>query len=250
MKFFIDTADLDEIKEAASWGILSGVTTNPSLYARTGGKLADFEGHMVKICEICEGLPVSAESTAETTEEMIAEGRRLAALAPNIVVKLPICEASLPATHTLAKEGVRVNMTLVFSAPQALLAARAGARYISPFVGRFDDIGDDGLSQLETVVEAVKNFDYGYWEQEGGPEIITASVRTPNHVTQAALMGADIATVPFGACTTRLPTRVSRASPPTGQRLSPLSRRSCQQQMITWVGRGNPSGPSCERRRT
>ena len=199
MKFFIDIADLDEIKEAASWGILSGVTTNPSLYARTGGKLADFEGHMVKICEICEGLPVSAESTAETTEEMIAEGRRLAALAPNIVVKLPICEASLPATHTLAKEGVRVNMTLVFSAPQALLAARAGARYISPFVGRFDDIGDDGLSQLETVVEAVKNFDYGYWEQEGGPEIITASVRTPNHVTQAALMGADIATVPFGA---------------------------------------------------
>ena len=199
MKFFIDTADLDEIKEAASWGILSGVTTNPSLYARTGGKLADFEGHMVKICEICEGLPVSAESTAETTEEMIAEGRRLAALAPNIVVKLPICEASLPATHTLAKEGVRVNMTLVFSAPQALLAARAGARYISPFVGRFDDIGDDGLSQLETVVEAVKNFDYGYWEQKGGPEIITASVRTPNHVTQAALMGADIATVPFGA---------------------------------------------------
>ena len=141
----------------------------------------------------------AAESTAETTEEMIAEGRRLAALAPNIVVKLPICEASLPATHTLAKEGVRVNMTLVFSAPQALLAARAGARYISPFVGRFDDIGDDGLSQLETVVEAVKNFDYGYWEQEGGPEIITASVRTPNHVTQAALMGADIATVPFGA---------------------------------------------------
>jgi transaldolase len=199
MKFFIDTANLDEIREAQSWGILSGVTTNPSLYAKTGGKLADFEDHMVKICEICEGLPVSAESTAETTEDMIAEARHLASLAPNIVVKLPICEASLPATHTLVQEGIRVNMTLVFSVPQALLAARAGARYISPFVGRFDDIGDDGLAHLADVVAAVKNYDYGYWEGEGGPEIITASVRSPNHVTQAALMGADIATVPFAA---------------------------------------------------
>lgn len=200
MKFFIDTADLDEIKEAESWGILSGVTTNPSLYAKTGGNLADFEGHMVKICEIVgKDVPVSAESTAETTEGMIEEGRRLASLAPNIVVKLPICEASLPAAHQLAKEGIRVNMTLIFGVPQAMLAARAGARYISPFVGRFDDIGEDGLDQLESVVEAVHNFDYGYWEQEGGPEIITASVRTPWHVTKAALMGADIATVPFGA---------------------------------------------------
>ena len=199
MKFFIDTADLDEIREAESWGILAGVTTNPTLYAKTGGKLADFENHMAKICEICKDIPVSAESTAETTEEMIAEGRRLAAIAPNIVVKLPICEASLPATHVLATEGIRVNMTLIFSAPQALLAASAGARYISPFVGRFDDIGDDGIEQLDTVVACVKNYDYGYWEQEDGPEIITASVRTPNHVTQAALIGADIATVPFAA---------------------------------------------------
>ena len=199
MKFFIDTADLDEIREAESWGVLSGVTTNPSLYARTGGKLADFEGHMVKICEICAGLPVSAESQAKTTEDMIADGRRLAALAPNIVVKLPICEASLPATHQLASEGIRVNMTLVFSATQALLAARAGARYISPFVGRFDDIGDEGLDHLAEMITAVKNYSYGYWDEEGGPEIITASVRTPHHVTQAALLGADIATVPFGA---------------------------------------------------
>lgn len=199
MKFFIDTADLDEIREAESWGILAGVTTNPTLYAKTGGKLVDFENHMAKICEICKDIPVSAESTAETTEEMIAEGRRLAAIAPNIVVKLPICEASLPATHVLATEGIRVNMTLIFSAPQALLAASAGARYISPFVGRFDDIGDDGIEQLDTVVTCVKNYDYGYWEQEDGPEIITASVRTPNHVTQAALIGADIATVPFAA---------------------------------------------------
>ncbi len=199
MKFFVDTADLDEIREAMGWGLLSGVTTNPSLYARTGGNLAEFEPHMVKICEICEGLPVSAESTAATTEGMVAEGRRLAALAPNIVVKLPICEASLPATHQLAAEGVRVNMTLVFSAPQALMAARAGARYISPFVGRFDDIGDDGLDHLSEIISAVKNYTYGYWDEEGGPEIITASVRNPHHVTQAALMGADIATVPFGA---------------------------------------------------
>ena len=199
MKFFIDTADLDEIREAASWGVLSGVTTNPSLYARTGGRLADFEPHVVRICEACEGLPVSAESTAETTEGMVAEGRRLAALAPNVVVKLPVCEESLPACHALAAEGVRVNMTLVFSAPQALLAARAGARYVSPFVGRFDDVADDGLAQLETVVDAVRNYDYGWWDEEGGPEIIAASVRTPNHVTQAALMGADIATVPLAA---------------------------------------------------
>lgn len=199
MKFFIDTANLDEIREAEAWGILAGVTTNPSLYAKTGGKLADFENHMAKICEICKDIPVSAESTAETTEEMVAEGRRLAAIAPNIVVKLPICEASLPACHTLATEGIRVNMTLIFSAPQALLAASAGARYISPFVGRFEDCGEDGIEQLETVVTCVKNYEYGYWEQEGGPEIITASVRTPHHVTQAALMGADIATVPFAA---------------------------------------------------
>ena len=199
MKFFIDTANLDEIREAEAWGILAGVTTNPSLYAKTGGKLTDFENHMAKICEICKDIPVSAESTAETTEEMVAEGRRLAAIAPNIVVKLPICEASLPACHTLATEGIRVNMTLIFSAPQALLAASAGARYISPFVGRFEDCGEDGIEQLETVVTCVKNYEYGYWEQEGGPEIITASVRTPHHVTQAALMGADIATVPFAA---------------------------------------------------
>ena len=198
MKFFIDTADLDEIKQASDWGILAGVTTNPSLYAKTGGKLADFEDHMVKICQICDGLPVSAESTAETTDAAAAPAADAAA-APAATIKLPICEESLPATHKLAAEGIRVNMTLVFSAPQALLAARAGARYISPFVGRFDDIGDDGIEQLAKVVECVKNYDYGYWDKEGGPEIITASVRTPNHVTQAALLGADIATVPFGA---------------------------------------------------
>ncbi len=194
MKFFIDTADIEEIKEAMSWGALAGVTTNPSLYAKTGGKLADFEDHMVKIAEICEGLPVSAESTATTTDAMVAEGEHLASLAPNIVVKLPVCAESLAATHDLAEEGIKVNMTLVFSAPQALLAARAGARYVSPFVGRFDDIGDEGLDHLEEIVTCIHNYDFGH-----EVEIITASVRTPHHVTQAALMGADIATVPFGA---------------------------------------------------
>ena len=198
MKFFIDTADIDEISEALSWGCLAGVTTNPSLYAKIGGKLADFESHMVKIAQLCEGLPVSAESTATTTEGMIEEGRHLASLAPNIVVTLPICAESLAATHQLASEGIRVNMTLIFSAPQALLAANAGARYISPFVGRFDDIGEDGIEQLRTVVSCIENY---AWDKnvDHTVEIITASVRTPNHVTQAALLGADIATVPFGA---------------------------------------------------
>ncbi|MCH3942190.1 MAG: fructose-6-phosphate aldolase [Atopobiaceae bacterium] len=198
MKFFIDTANLDEIREAESWGVLSGVTTNPSLYAKEGGRLADFEEHMVKICEMCEGLPVSAESTAKTTDEMVDEGRHLSSLAPNIVVKLPVCAESLAATRTLAAEGVRVNMTLVFSAPQALLAANAGARYVSPFVGRFDDIAEDGIDQLATVVQCIKNYEW-HKNVDDQCEIITASVRTPNHVTQAALLGADIATVPFAA---------------------------------------------------
>ena len=199
MKFFIDTADLNEIAEAKSWGCLAGVTTNPSLYARTGGKLADFESHMLKIAALCCGLPVSAESTAPPGEGMIEEGRRLAALAPNIVVKLPVCEAGLAACRALADEGVRINMTLVFSAPQALLAANAGARYISPFVGRFDDIAEDGISQLADVVACIGNYDWTGKNVDDQVEIITASVRTPNHVTQAALLGADIATVPFGA---------------------------------------------------
>ncbi len=199
MKFFIDTANLDEIAEAKSWGCLAGVTTNPSLYAKTVGKLEDFEPHMVKIAKLCEGLPVSAESTAETTEEMIAEGRRLAALAPNIVVKLPICPEALAATHTLAAEGIRVNMTLVFSAPQALLAANAGARYVSPFLGRFDDIGEDGVAQLADVVEVIQNYDWSGKNVDNQVEIISASIRTPYHVTQAARLGADIATVPFAA---------------------------------------------------
>ena len=199
MKFFVDTADLVEIEEAASWGALAGVTTNPSLYAKIGGKLADFDAHMKKICDIVgPDCPVSAESVAMNREEMIADGIRLAAIAPNIVVKLPITIEGLAACRALAEKGIRCNMTLCFSVPQAVLAARAGARYISPFVGRFDDISQDGLGEVENIVTAINNYDFTehapYGEQV---EIIAASIRSANHVTQCALMGADIATVPF-----------------------------------------------------
>ena len=198
MKFFLDTADLNEIEEAASWGALAGVTTNPTLYSRIGGKLADFENHIARICEIVDG-PVSAESVAMTRDEIVADGRRLAAIAPNVVVKVPTMVEGLAATRTLADEGIPVNMTLCFTVPQALLAARAGARYISPFIGRFDDISEDGLDQLNNVVQAIGNYDFTANTVNGEQiEIIAASVRSANHVTQAALMGADIATVPFG----------------------------------------------------
>jgi len=193
VKFFLDTADLAEIEEVASWGALAGVTTNPSLYARTGGKLEDFEGHLVKICKLVDG-PVSGEVTAEDRDGMIEQGRALAALADNMVVKIPVGVEGLAATKALFEEGIDVNMTLVFTVPQALLAARAGARYISPFVGRFDDIAEDGLDQLDDIVTAIKNYDFGH-----PVEIIAASIRSANHVAQAALMGADIATVPYGA---------------------------------------------------
>ena len=198
MKFFLDTADLDEIAEAASWGALAGVTTNPSLYARIGGKLSDFHNHIKRICDIVDG-PVSAESVAMTRDEIVRDGRELAAIAPNVVVKVPTMVEGLAATHTLAQEGIAVNMTLCFTVPQAILAARAGARYISPFVGRFDDISEDGLDRLDDVVTAINNYDFSENTVRGEQvEIIAASIRSANHVTQAALMGADIATVPFG----------------------------------------------------
>jgi len=191
MKFFLDTADLDEISEAASWGVVAGVTTNPSLYARIGGKLADFPAHIQRICALVDG-PVSAEATGTDRADIIAQGRELVGLAPNVVVKVPTTIEGLAATKVLAGEGVDVNMTLCFSVPQALLAARAGARYVSPFVGRFDDISEDGIAALTDVVSALENYDFGH-----PVEIIAASVRSANHVTQAALIGADIATVPF-----------------------------------------------------
>ncbi len=192
MKFFLDTADLEEIKEAASWGAIAGVTTNPTLYARTGGSLDDFHNHIKRICDVVDG-PVSAESVAMTRDEIVRDGLELAEIADNVVVKVPTMVEGLAATHELSRQGVNVNMTLCFSVPQAILAARAGARYISPFIGRFDDISEDGLDQLQNIVEAIGNYDFGHQV-----EIIAASVRSANHVTQAALMGADIATVPFG----------------------------------------------------
>ncbi len=197
MKFFLDTADLNEIEEAASWGALAGVTTNPTLYARIGGKLADFHAHIKRICEVVDG-PVSAESVAMTRDEIIRDGRELASIAPNVVVKIPAMVEGLAACRALADAGIRVNMTLCFTVPQAILAARAGARYISPFVGRFDDISEDGIAQLADVVTAINNYDFSEDTVNGEQiEIIAASIRSANHVTQAALMGADIATVPF-----------------------------------------------------
>lgn len=197
MKFFLDTADLNEIEEAASWGVLAGVTTNPTLYSRIGGKLSDFHNHIKRICEIVDG-PVSAESVAMTRDEIVRDGRELAAIAPNVVVKVPTMIEGLAATKQLASEGIPVNMTLCFTVPQALMAARAGARYISPFVGRFDDISECGLDQLAEVVTAINNYNFADSTVNGEQiEIIAASVRSAHHVTQAALMGADIATVPF-----------------------------------------------------
>ena len=197
MKFFLDTADLDEIKEAASWGALAGVTTNPTLYSRIGGKLADFHDHIARICEIVDG-PVSAESVAMTRDEIIKDGRELAAIAPNVVVKVPTMIEGLAATKVLASEGIPVNMTLCFTVPQAIMAARAGARYVSPFIGRFDDISEDGLDQVANIVSALGNYDFTENTVNGEQiEVIAASIRSANHVAQAALMGADIATVPF-----------------------------------------------------
>ena len=192
MKFFLDTADIAEIEEAASWGVLAGVTTNPTLYSRVGGKLADFHAHLARIAAICDG-PISGETVGLKRDEIVAEGVELAAIAPNIIVKVPVMPEGLAATMVLHAKGIKVNMTLCFSVPQALLAARAGASYISPFVGRFDDISEDGIAHLDNTVRALENYDFGH-----RVEVIAASIRSANHVTQAALVGADIATVPFG----------------------------------------------------
>lgn len=191
MKFFLDTANIAEIEEAASWGALAGVTTNPTLYAREGGTLSDFHSHIVRICEIVNG-PVSAETVGLKRDEIVAEGVELAALHEHVVVKVPTMPEGLAATRELFERGIKVNMTLCFTVPQALLAARAGAAYISPFIGRFDDISEDGLEHLGNTVGAINNYDFGH-----PVEIIAASVRHPGHVVGAALLGADIATVPF-----------------------------------------------------
>lgn len=191
MKFFLDTADLAEIEEAASWGALAGVTTNPTLYSRIGGKLDDFHAHIKRICDIvAPDCPVSAESVAMTRDEIVRDGRELAAIAPNVVVKIPTMVEGLAATRALADEGIPVNMTLCFTVPQAILAARAGARYISPFVGRFDDISEDGLAQLDDVVRAIGNYDFSEDTVNGEQiEIIAASIRSANHVTRPLSWG-------------------------------------------------------------
>jgi transaldolase len=191
MKFFLDTANIDQIEEAASWGLLHGVTTNPTLYMREGGTLADFHEHLKRICDITDG-PVSGETVSLDRAGIVDEGLALADIAPNLVVKVPVMPEGLAATKVLAEKGIAVNMTLCFTVPQALMSARAGARYVSPFVGRFDDISEDGLEHLGNMIVALHNYDFGH-----DVEVITASVRHPQHVVAAALMGADIATVPF-----------------------------------------------------
>ena len=186
MKIFIDTAEIGEIREAASWGILDGCTTNPSLVAKTGRK---FESVLAEICEIVDG-PISAEVISTQADAMVEEGRRLAKLHRNIVVKVPMITEGLKATRRLSEEGIRVNVTLIFQPAQAMLAAKAGASYLSPFVGRLDDVGEDGMAMVATLVEMLENYDYP-------AEVLVASVRTPNHFIEAARMGADVATCPF-----------------------------------------------------
>ncbi len=187
MKFFLDTANLDEIREAASFGIADGVTTNPTLIAKEGD--VDFKQHIAAICEIVSG-PVSAECTSEDTEGMLREGREYAKIAPNVVIKCPLTKAGLKATRQLSNEGIKVNVTLCFSAAQAILAAKAGASFISPFLGRLDDVGENGLVLLSDIVEIYSNYSWP-------TEVLAASIRHPIHAIEAARMGADIATMPF-----------------------------------------------------
>jgi transaldolase len=190
VKFFIDTAKLDEIKEAHSIGILDGVTTNPSLIAREGIAGRDaFEKHIKTICELIEG-PVSAEAISTSFEDMVIEARALSEIDPHVVVKIPMTLDGLKAVSRLSEEGVNTNVTLVFSPLQALMAAKAGATYISPFVGRLDDISQDGMKVVEQIIEIFANYLFE-------AEIIVASIRNPLHVLSAARLGADIATIPF-----------------------------------------------------
>lgn len=187
MKFFIDTADLDEIKEAAEMGVLDGVTTNPSLMKKASN--VNFHEHIYRICELVDG-DVSAEVTATDFKGIMAEGRELAKIHENVVVKVPLILDGIKAIKALKEEGIRTNCTLCFSATQALVAAKAGAAYISPFVGRIDDIAGSGMELIEQVVQIYAN--YGF-----ETEVLAASIRHPVHVVEAALAGADVATMPF-----------------------------------------------------
>jgi transaldolase len=186
MKFFLDTANLDEISEAASTGILDGITTNPSLIAKEGNS---FEDQLLKICSIVEG-PVSAEAVSRDAEGMVQEGRSLATIHPNIVVKCPFTLEGLKATKALSDDNIRVNVTLIFSAPQAIMAAKAGAYFVSPFVGRLDDISQDGMSLIGDIVTIFDNYDFS-------TEVLVASIRSPMHLVEAGRVGADICTLPY-----------------------------------------------------
>lgn len=186
MKFFLDTANVDEIREAASMGLLDGVTTNPSLVAKEG---RDFREVLKEIVTLVNG-PISAEVTTTDPDEMVAQGRDLAKIHPNIVIKLPLTVEGLKACKTLRGEDIRTNVTLCFSASQALLAAKAGASYISPFIGRLDDISHEGMDLIRQIRVIYDNYDYD-------TEILAASIRHPLHVVDAAIAGADVATLPF-----------------------------------------------------
>lgn len=187
MKFFLDTANLNEIREAASFGFADGVTTNPSLIAKEGD--VDFKQHIAAICEIVQG-PVSAEVTSQDKDGMVREGLEYSKIAPNVVIKCPSTREGLKATRHLSDQGIKVNVTLCFSAAQAILAAKAGASFISPFLGRLDDIGENGLVLLQDIIEIYHNYS---WKTE----VLAASLRHPVHVIEAARLGADIATLPF-----------------------------------------------------
>ena len=187
MKFFVDTADLDEIREANDMGILDGVTTNPSLVKDEGN--VDFHEHVYKICEIVDG-DVSAEVTATDFDGMMEEAHTLAQVHDNVVVKIPLIKEGIKALRALDEEGIPTNCTLCFSPNQALMAAKAGADYISPFIGRVDDIAADGMTLIEEIVQIYDNYDFD-------TEVLAASVRHPTHVKRAALAGADVATMPF-----------------------------------------------------
>lgn len=186
MELYLDTAEVGEIREIASWGVLAGVTTNPTLIAKSG---RDFAQVIKEICQIVNG-PVSAEVVATEHRAMIQEGRQLAAIDPHVVVKLPTTIEGLKACKALSAEGIRLNLTLIFSSNQALLAARAGASYVSPFLGRIDDISWDGMDLVREIAEMFNVHDIG-------TQVLAASIRHPRHVTDAALAGADIATMPF-----------------------------------------------------
>jgi transaldolase len=187
MKFFLDTANLNEIREAVSWGAIDGVTTNPTLMAREGK--VDFKEHIHTICTIVSGS-VSAEVVATDTDGMLREGRDLAGIHPQVMVKIPCTTEGLKAIRILSQEGIKINTTLVFSAPQAILAAKAGATVVSPFVGRLDDISHQGMELIQQLRQIFDN--YGF-----GTEILIGSVRHPMHIVEGAMIGADIATMPF-----------------------------------------------------